>query len=177
MSLWKRNQVKNSAAVRASKPRANWSYGVCLLIQATSAFAILYAIYRSFRTLVDEIGIAHQLPPTELALLSFMIAVFQSAYWYRLHRLEIPQWTNVPIGHALGFASRLSFIFGGALFSLFFLRHAPELRSSSGAFVLLPRIGILLASLFCMYCFSLELDRLASSLQMHRPKTNRRDER
>ncbi|WP_157672267.1 hypothetical protein [Chelatococcus sp. GW1] len=91
------------------------------------------------------------------------ICAFQAAYWYRLARVEIPRWRNVVLGHIVGFVGRLSFVFGAALFSLFFLRHTPGL--TEGALILVPRIAILLATLFCLYCFTLELERLGNALQ------------
>lgn len=78
----------------------------------------------------------------------------QALYRYRVKNIDIPEWRSTVFGHLLGFASRLSFIFGGALFSVLFLRHVPELNSSEGAIILLPRAAMLLASLFCIYCYT-----------------------
>lgn len=146
-------------------PSSVRSYLMCLTFLSVAAFVILAAIGWVFRTLIDGLGVLHRASPLELGLLIGAIYAFQSAYWYRIKSISIPQWRSIVLGHVLGFTSRLSFIFGGALFSLFFLRHVPELSSSEGAFVLLPRVAILLASLFCLYCYSLELERLANALQ------------
>lgn len=59
-----------------------------------------------------------------IALIAAM-AVSQAAYWYRFSRIELPDWKQVVVGHCLGFASRLGFIFGGAMFSLFFPAACP----------------------------------------------------
>jgi len=140
-------------------------YVICLAIQSAFALTILVAIQHVFRTLIDSIGVLHAASASETAVLAISICAFQAAYWYRFNKVEMPGWHNILVGHVVGFASRLTFIFGGALFSLFFLRHAPQLSSSEGAAILVPRIAMLLASLFCLYSYTLELDRLANALQ------------
>lgn len=150
--------------VREARPSVR-SYLMCLTFLSVAAFAILAAISWVFRILIDSLGMLHRASPMKLGLLIGAICAFQSVYWYRIKNISIPQWRSVFFGHILGFASRLSFISGGALFSLYFLRHVPELSSSEGALVLIPRVAILLASLFCLYCYSLELERLANALQ------------
>lgn len=151
--------------VREARPSIR-SYLTFLAFLSVTALAILAAIGWVFRTLIDNLGVLHQAPTMGLGLLIVAICAFQGAYWYRIKNISIPQWRSIVIGHVLGFTSRLSFIFGGALFSLYFLRHAPELSSSEGAGVLVPRVAMLLASLFCLYCYSLELERLANMLQL-----------
>lgn len=141
------------------------SYVACLSIQSAAALAILFAVQHAFRTVIEGLGELHAASGTEIALLVLSIGVFQIAYWYRFKRIGIPHWHNVFVGHIVGFASRLTFIFGGALFGVFFLRHAPELSSSEGAAILIPRIAMLLASLFCLYSYTLEIERLANVLQ------------
>lgn len=141
------------------------AYLICLALQSAAALMIIAAIHRAFRTVIDDLGVRHPVSPAELAMLVGAMCCAQAVYWYRVSCIDIPNWRGVVFGHLVGFASRLSFIFGGALFSVFFLRHAPELGSSEGAIILLPRIAILLASLFCLYCFTLELERLGNALQ------------
>ena len=147
--------------------RNNWPYLTCLGIQSTAALTILAGIVQAFRTVVDNLGVLHEIPPGEAAAIVTTVCAFQLAYWYRFRRVKIPGWRGVGFGHILGFCSRLSFIFGSSLFSVYFLRHAPLLSSSEGAMILLPRIALLLPSLFCLYCYSLELDRLGNVLQSH----------
>jgi hypothetical protein len=150
--------------------RSACAYLACLAVQSVAALAILAAIQRAFRAVIDALGVFHSVSFTELMLLVGVMCLSQAVYWYRLANIEIPEWHNVVLGHLFGFASRVSFIFGGALFSVFFLRHAPELDSSEGAIPLLSRIAVLLASLFCLYCFTLELERLGDRLQYPQTK-------
>lgn len=140
-------------------------YLALLLIQTIAASAIIAAIQSAFRIVADEVGVLHRIPGAALTALIAAMAVSQAAYWYRFSRIELPDWKHVVLGHCLGFASRLSFIFGGAMFSLFFLRHAPELISFQTGVPLLTRTAIMLAALFCLYCYALELDRLGARLQ------------
>lgn len=152
--------------VREARPSVR-SYLVCLTFLSVAAFAILFAIGRAFRTVVDNLGALHSMPLMESILLTGVLFTFQLVYWYRIRNIDLPEWRSAVLGHLVGFASRLSFIFGGALFSVFFLRHAPDLNSSEGAIVLLPRVAILMVSLFCLYCYTLELERLAKALTPH----------
>jgi hypothetical protein len=93
------------------------------------------------------------------------LLVMQVAYWYRLLRVPIPfESSNVILNHLLLFLGRLSFIFGGALFSLVFFRHLPELDRSADVPLLLGR-GLLLGyGLFALFCVTLELERLGHAL-------------
>ncbi|WP_454001150.1 hypothetical protein [Afipia felis] len=149
-------------------------YLICLALQSAAAFALLAAIGRIFRILIDGLGVLHAMPSMELVSLIGTLCVCQATYWYRLKNVRIPEWRSVALGHFFGFAGRLSFVFGGALFSLFFLRHAPQVRLNENAIVLLPRIAMLLASLFSLYCYSLELERLANTLQFSAGRGSRK---
>ena len=148
---------------KASRPAG--AYLTLLAIQSIAATAIIAAFQGAFRIVADEVGVLHRIPVASLIALIAAMAVSQAAYWYRFSRIELPDWKRVFVGHCLGFASRLSFIFGGAMFSLFFLRHAPELVSFQTGVPLLTRTAIMLAALFCLYCYALELDRLGARLQ------------
>lgn len=152
--------------VREARPSVR-SYLGCLTFLSVAAFAILFAIGRAFRTVIDSLGVLHSMPLMESILLTGVLCTFQLVYWYRIRNIDLPEWRSAVFGHLVGFASRLSFTFGGALFSVFFLRHAPDLNSSEGAMILLPRVAVLMISLFCLYCYTLELERLANTLQLN----------
>lgn len=147
------------------RSRSAWAYLTLLALQSAAALTILVEIHRAFRIVIDDLGVLHTISPADLVTIAAAVFLSQAAYWYRLAHVGIPDWRNVPLGHFLGFASRLSFIFGGAMFSLFFLRHAPDLSSTETGAVVLSRGMIVLVALFCLYCFTLELERLGSSLQ------------
>jgi hypothetical protein len=62
------------------------------------------------------------------------------------------------------FLSRLSFIFGGALFSVVFFRHLPELDQGINVLLTAKRGLELVGSLFALFCLTLELERLGNAI-------------
>ena len=89
------------------------------------------------------------------------LLVMQVAYWYRLHSVPIPfQPSNAILSHLFLFLGRLSFIFGGSLFAVVFFRHFPELDRSTDTLLMARRGLLLVVSLFALFCFTLELERL-----------------
>jgi hypothetical protein len=145
--------------------RAALLYWLLLALHAAGALTILGFIHGAFRALIDSIGQQQPISPADLLRLGAAVAVCQFCYWFRFYRLPVPAGRHILAGHALVFASKIGFIFGGALFSLFFLRHLPELSLSHQAFGLAWRGAIVVATLFALYCFTLELERLGNALQ------------
>jgi hypothetical protein len=97
-------------------------------------------------------------------LMTLAIAAAQCAYWYRLIEIPIPfKNPNVIANHVLLLWGRLNFIFGAALFSVVVFRHLPEMEAGDFWFAM-TRAPIFVLSLFAMFCFTLELERLAAAL-------------
>jgi hypothetical protein len=89
----------------------------------------------------------------------------QVAYWYRLQRVPIPfRGSNAIVSHFLLFLGRLSFIFAGSLFAVVFFRHLPELDQNADTLLMARRGLLLVGSLFALFCFALELERLGHAL-------------
>jgi hypothetical protein len=154
-----------TAAIRSRKIESISSYLLLLALQSASALGVLACIHRSFRVLIVEIGVLHSIQFGELVFFVVAIIVSQAGFWLRLKRVAIPGWRSLVLGHILGFSGRISFIFGGALFTVFFLRHAPELSWSQDGLSLVWRAAIVLVALFALYCYALELERLGNALQ------------
>jgi hypothetical protein len=94
-----------------------------------------------------------------------VLCVMQFAYWYRYLRVAIPfRGPNLFLSHVFLFLGRLSFIFGSALFSIVLFRHLPELGSDVDVLLFGRRAVVLIVSLFALFCFSLELERLGVGL-------------
>jgi hypothetical protein len=94
-----------------------------------------------------------------------VLCVMQFAYWYRYLRVAIPfRGPNLFLSHVFLFLGRLSFIFGSALFSIVLFRHLPELGSDVDVLLFGRRAVVLIVSLFALFCFSLELERLGVAL-------------
>lgn len=142
------------------------AYTLLLIVQTACALVILFYIHATFRILVEHIGEQQPLPTSILIQVVVAALLGQCCYWLRLYRLPIPKgFRSLPLGHALAFAARLGAIGGGALASIYFLRHLPELTKLADGFTLFWRSGVLLAIVFALYCYTLELERLAAAWQ------------
>lgn len=142
------------------------AYTLLLIVQTACALVILFHIHTAFRVLVAHIGEQQTLPTGILAQICMAALLGQICYWTRLYRVPLPQgFRSLPLGHLLAFAARLGAIVGGALASIYFLRHLPELTSIADSFTLAWRSVLLLAVVFAIYCYTLELERLAAAWQ------------
>jgi hypothetical protein len=144
-------------------PRA--VYLLLLALQASGAIFFVLKELPEFRQLALNPGEQlRYIPYNDLTTIGTLL-VMQVAYWYRLLRISIPfQGPNQILNHALLFVGRLSFIFGGALFSVVFFRHLPELDQSADVLLIARRGVLLCGALFALFCFALELERLGHAL-------------
>lgn len=142
------------------------AYTLLLTVQTICALVILFHIHTAFRILVERIGQQQTLPTEILAQVCGAALLGQLCYWTRLYRLPVPQGFHSPVlGHLLAFAARLGAIVGGALASIYFLRHLPELTKLADSFTMIWRSSLLLAIVFAIYCYTVELERLAAAWQ------------
>lgn len=144
-------------------PRAIFLF--LLAIQTAGAIFFISRKLPDFKQLALYPG--EQLPymrSDDVAAIGALLAM-QATYWYRLTRVPIPfQRSNTILSHLLLFLGRLSFIFGGSLFAVVFFRHFPELDQNADS-LLMARRGLFLGvSLFALFCFALELERLGNAL-------------
>ena len=94
-----------------------------------------------------------------------VLLAMQGAYWYRLLRVAIPfRGPSVVLSHIFLFLGRLNFIFGSALFSIVIFRHVPLLGPDVDLLLMVRRGTVLIISLFALFCFTLELERLGMAL-------------
>jgi hypothetical protein len=151
------------AAGVEERTRLGGLYPLLLAVQTAGLAIILWQgapVYR--RILAGPQGPSAD--PETLILAAVAVVLIQVAYWLRV--VLIPSLSlspNVFLSHLLLFLSRLSFIFGAALFTAVMYYRFPELENS------LPRFAVLVAVLFSIFCYSLELEWLASELA-RRPK-------
>ena len=146
-----------------SKPSA--VYLLLLSVQLTGALCIVLSGLPEFGHLVAHPG--EQLPYTPYHNPATIVTVIamQAAYWYRLQCVPIPsQGSNTILSHLLLFLGRLTFIFGGSLFGVVFFRHLPEIDQGADTWLMLRRGLQLAASLFALFCVTLELERLGRAL-------------
>lgn len=144
----------------------NLRYITLLIVQTLCAWVMLYHIHAVFRLLVENVGVQQPMPTGVLVQIVLAVVLGQICYWVRLGTVKVPDGRrSVLIGHVFAFASRISFVFGGALFSLYFLRHLPAMNLEALGFGLVWRGAALIAILFALYCYALELERLGNALQ------------
>jgi hypothetical protein len=141
---------------------------------------LIYLILLATQILGTMILIWHELPAFRRVLLNpgeqpsndtyselatFGVSfVMQISYWYRLLYVAIPfRRSNIFLNHLFLFLGRLSFIFGSALFSVVVFRHLPELGRETDIFLMGQRGMVFMASLFALFCASLEVERLGQS--------------
>ena len=140
-------------------------YLFLLAVQTAGAIFFIARELPDFRQLALYPG--EQLPymrSDDVATIGALLAM-QAAYWYRLHRVPIPfRGPNAILSHFLLFLGRLSFIFGGSLFAVVFFRHLPELDQGVDTLLMARRGVLLVGSLFALFCFALELERLGNAI-------------
>lgn len=150
-----------------SKPsRGPGAYVGLLVLQTVAASSLFWADLPIFLRMVSRPGRPLELETWRLAIVAGGVAVLQCCYWIRLRRVAVHvPFENIFVGHLIVFASRVSFFFGGVLFSMTFFRHLPELE-------VLPPIGqvlakglAILAILFSLFCYALELERLGKAIE------------
>jgi hypothetical protein len=149
-------------SVKVQPKAAN--YAMVLAFQVIAAIVFVWSELPAFRQLAINPG--RQIAETALDDIetAVVLLAMQSAYWYRQIRIPTPSFaSNTLLNHVLLFISRLSFIFGAAVFSLVVFRHLPELRSDVDLFVTGRRGLLVTVSLFALFCVSLELERLGNA--------------
>jgi len=87
------------------------------------------------------------------------IILVLGAYLLRIRlRPPMPRSGHAPAGHVIFFVGRLSFVAATSTFSLVFINHPGEMNMPP------HRMAVLLVLLFAMFCWNLELERLAKAL-------------
>ena len=90
----------------------------------------------------------------------------QCCYWTRYCYITVrAPFQSAVLAHLLMFASRASFFFSGALFTMIFFRHIPELDVFPPLEQSVIKILILMSILFALFCYSLELERLGKAFE------------
>jgi len=99
-----------------------------------------------------------QANPRVFVLGAVAVILIQSAYWIRLRCCRPLRFKRqLVLGHAIQFLGRLSFVFIGGMFSVVFFTRFDELEFS------IWKILFLLVVLFSLFCYTLDLDRLAKA--------------
>jgi hypothetical protein len=140
-------------------------YLILLAIQTVGAAIVLdngIPIYRQMMAGPDQVQ--PHAGPLWWAIAA--VALMQTGYWVREWlQPPLPGGGHVVIGHLAGFVARVSFIFASTMFTVVFFLRFDQLP--------LPpyRIVMILLLLFSLYCWSLELERLARALHGNENKS------
>ena len=155
------NTITEPICQVAPEPGTRGSLGVYLLLlgaQTVGAALVFVNGLPIYRQMIGDFS-KHQPHPGILWWAVAAVALIQFAYWLRV-RLQpaLPRRGHIVIGHLASFLARLSFIFASSTFTVIFFARFDQLS--------LPphRILMLLALLFSLFCYTLELERLAKAL-------------
>jgi hypothetical protein len=133
-------------------------YFLLLAVQTAGAVIVLVNGVPIYRQMVAGAG----RPEPHPGILWWAVAavtLIQGAYWLRVRlNKALPAGGYTFIGHIAQFVGRLSFIFASSTFTVVFLARFEELSMPP------QRVVMVLALLFSLFCYSLELERLARAL-------------
>jgi hypothetical protein len=146
--------------------REGIAYATLLAGQTLAASALFWIVFPVFHEIVTHLGEKQEMAPSQQFAALCSATFLHLCYWARLRWVPvIAPFHSVFVGHLCAFSSRVSFFFGGALFSVLFFRHLPALDALpplSNTTWLAIEVGIIL---FGLYCYSRELDRLATAIE------------
>jgi hypothetical protein len=131
-------------------------YPVLLAIEAAGAVTILWHGLPIYRSLLEQTFV-ERVEGTVIGWAIAGIVLIQAPYWLSTFKIfpSLAVSAHIFAGHALAFVARLNFVFASGLFASLVYARGPEIE-------FVPWRAILLAAvLFSIFCFSLELERLA----------------
>jgi len=138
------------------KAGARWLYPLLLALQTSGVIVMYWESLPVLRELIQDLAVL-AIPETPLWSLAAVVLI-QVGYWidYRL-RPTRPTRVNPLLGHVVLFVARLVFLLGSAAFSLLFIVNAPSTH------IPVFRYLLLVAMLFSLFCYTLELERLGKT--------------
>ena len=106
----------------------NIRYVLLMVVETAAAMFLFLTIFPIFRQVITQLGEPQDISPYQQSAVVCGALVLQACYWVRFRWVAVPApFRNALVRHLFLFASRVSFFFGGALFSVLFFRHVPEL--------------------------------------------------
>jgi len=143
-------------ALLSRKQSPSRIYPLLLAIEAAGAITILWHGVPIYRSLLEDTFV-QQAHGSVVGWAIAGIVLIQAPYWLSIFKvfpsLVVPQ--HIFAGHVVSFLARLNFVFVSGLFAAVVFARGPDLE------VVPWRALVLAAVLFSMFCFSLELERLA----------------
>lgn len=152
--------------MRPDPDRRAAGYLLLLGIQTCAAGVLLLTVFPLFQQIILQSGRPQPLDAATAITALAAAMVMQACYWTRYRRMPVPAPAGGAVaGHLLMFASRVSFLFGGALFAAIFFRHVPQLGALPPLGQGLAKALGVMALLFALFCYALELERLGRSME------------
>ena len=149
----------------ASPPKTGgWLYWLLLALQTAGTVLLYWEGLPIYRNIMIQPR-AYDAETTATALGAS--ASIQVAYWigYRI-RPEPPRFVSVSLGHIVLFLSKLILVLPSAVFSFLFI--AKDLEAS----IPISKYVFILFALFSLFCYGLELERLAARLLGHKGESS-----
>ena len=129
-------------------------------IQVAGALALLWEGLPVYRHLLSSPS--SEAPPVAITTACVSIVVMQVAYWFALRlQSKITFRRHVVLSHLLLWIGELSYFFPHALAALCLFDRLQEMEERR---FFPERLALLVALLFAMYCFKLQLERLAEAI-------------
>jgi len=138
------------------KDRTARLYPLLLAIEVAGAVTILWHGVPIYRSLLEKTFVEH----VDGWVVGWAIAgivLIQAPYWLSTFKVfpALAVSPHIFAGHALTFLSRLNFVFVSGLFASLVYARGPDIEFVAWRAIMLAAV------LFSMFCFSLELERLA----------------
>ena len=150
------------------------AYAVLLTAQTAAATFLFWMVFPIFHSIVTHLGERQVLDFSEQIAIVAGAALLHCCYWTRLKWVPVtPPFHSSFVAHLCFFASRISFFFGSALFSIIFFRHLPELDALPTFGQAVVKTLYIAGTLFGLFCYSLELDRLGKAIEERPPEDSR----
>ena len=131
-------------------------YPLLLAIEVAGAVTILWHGVPIYRSLLEKTFVEHVDGPVVGWAIAGIVLI-QAPYWFSTFKvfrfLAVPR--HIFAGHAIAFLSRLNFVFVSGLFASLVYARGPEIEFVTWRAIMLAAV------LFSMFCFSLELERMA----------------
>lgn len=146
-------------------PASRLRFRLLFAAETAAVAALLWASAPIYRAIMAAPGQQLADIPSSPFLIIAGLVVFHAAYWYRLSRVPIAVGTrSLFLSHLVLFAGRLCFVFGGSMFALVVFRHFPDMSEIGNPVRLISRGLAMLAVLFSLFCYALEVERVGAAL-------------
>lgn len=142
------------------------AYLALLAVHTAAAGALLAVVFPLFQQIVSRSGEPQPLETSTAVMALAATLAMQGCYWTRYRHMPVAALRGGAVaGHVVMFAGRVSFFFGGALFSAIFFRHAPQLDALPPPGQAIAKTLGVMTLLFALFCYALELERFGRAIE------------